>query len=255
LSHRSALLLHGLPVIGAPPARPQLTVPPRASGDLLGAELHRATLADDDVAVVGDFPVTAIARSLIDVARRHSLLHSVTALDAALHTHRVTAEELAAVLLRWWNWPRIRQAQRAVELADALSESPLESVSRLVLRWEGLAPPALQVTLLDPYGAPVGRGDFYWDEFGVIAEADGRSKYGDRSALMKEKLRQGSRTWGPSSAGGAGRTRCTTGPLCATGWSGPSSEVARGTDRVCPACGRSRPENRAAAGQTRSRTG
>jgi hypothetical protein len=77
-----------------------------------------------------------------------------------------------------------------VRLADARAESPLESVSRLVLRWAGLPTPDLQVTLFDEYGVPVGRGDFYWDEFGVVGEADGRTKYDDRSVLTREKLRQ-----------------------------------------------------------------
>ncbi len=190
LSHRSALLAHGLPVIGAAPMRPQLTVPPRTTGDLLDAELHRATLAPEDLVEVGGVLVTSVARTLIDVARRHTVTHSVAALDAALHARRVTCQELEPVLLRCWNWPRIRRAHRAVRLADARAESPLESVSRLVLLWAGLPTPDLQVTLLDEYRVARGRGDFYWDEFGVVGEADGRGKYDARSVLTREKYRQ-----------------------------------------------------------------
>ena len=32
--------------------------------------------------------------------------------------------------------------------------------------------------------------DFYWDEFGVAGEADGRGKYDDRDVLSAEKDRQ-----------------------------------------------------------------
>jgi hypothetical protein len=134
--------------------------------------------------------VTSIARTLIDVTRRHGLLLSVAALDAALHEERVSSAELEDVLSRCWNWPRIRRAHQALQLVDGRAESPLESVSRLVLRWQGIPMPELQVTLFDEYGVPAGRGDFYWDEFGVVGEADGRTKYDDRSVLTREKLRQ-----------------------------------------------------------------
>ncbi len=74
--------------------------------------------------------------------------------------------------------------------ADGRAESPLESVSRLVLRWLALPTPDLQTTLCDRNGVFLGRADFYWDEFGVAGEADGRLKYEDRDVLTAEKLRQ-----------------------------------------------------------------
>jgi hypothetical protein len=36
----------------------------------------------------------------------------------------------------------------------------------------------------------VARVDFYWDELGVVGEADGRLKYSDGSDLYAEKRRQ-----------------------------------------------------------------
>jgi hypothetical protein len=75
-------------------------------------------------------------------------------------------------------------------LSDGRSESPLESISRLVLAWLGLPKPDLQPVILDQYGRPLGRLDFYWDEFGVAGEADGRSKYVSRAVLTAEKERQ-----------------------------------------------------------------
>ena len=56
------------------------------------------------------------------------------ALDKALHEGWVSYDDLEAVLRMCWNWPGIRRAQRAVRLADGRAESPLESVSRLVMR-------------------------------------------------------------------------------------------------------------------------
>src|SRR5262249_50244 len=60
----------------------------------------------------------------------------------------------------------------------------------LVIARLGLPAPEPQVTILDEFLRVVGRADFYWDEYGVIGEADGRSKYDDRPVLTAEKDRQ-----------------------------------------------------------------
>ncbi|MGH8962686.1 MAG: hypothetical protein ACRDWT_16110 [Jatrophihabitantaceae bacterium] len=44
--------------------------------------------------------------------------------------------------------------------------------------------------LFDTGGRFVGRADFYWPEFGVVGEADGRMKYDDRTVLLAEKRRR-----------------------------------------------------------------
>ena len=66
----------------------------------------------------------------------------------------------------------------------------MESVSRLVLAQLGLPAPELQAIIRTEDGWVVGRTDFYWDEFGVAGEADGRSKYTEREVLTDEKDRQ-----------------------------------------------------------------
>lgn len=190
ISHRSALLVHGLPVVGERPALPELTVPPRMIGRLANAHLHRATLFEQDVTCVDDVPLTTVARTVIDVARSRSTATGVAAIDAALHRRLATMAELDDVLLRCWNWPGIRRAQRTMRLVDGRAESPLESVSRLVLRSLRLAVPDIQPLLLDEYHHAVARLDFYWDEVGVAGEADGRSKYDERPVLTAEKERQ-----------------------------------------------------------------
>jgi hypothetical protein len=66
----------------------------------------------------------------------------------------------------------------------------LESLSRLVFPILGIPRPEMQKHIFDRYGRLVGRADFYWDEFGVAGEADGRSKYDGRAILTEEKQRQ-----------------------------------------------------------------
>jgi hypothetical protein len=194
VSHRSAALLLGLPVLAGPPGRPEITVPPKAAGNHPGVALHRAQLRRDDIVLVGDVPVTSAARTCVDVARHRPLEASVALVDAALHQGLTTREEVEDVVRFCWNWPGIRRAQHAVSLSDGRAESPLESVSRLVIPRLGFPLPALQTWIHDPSGRAVGRSDFYWDEVGVIGEADGRFKYevtpGEQDPLFREKDRQ-----------------------------------------------------------------
>jgi very-short-patch-repair endonuclease len=48
----------------------------------------------------------------------------------------------------------------------------------------------LQQVILDEHGSFVARVDFYWDDCGVVGEADGALKYDGRQALMAERRRQ-----------------------------------------------------------------
>lgn len=190
VSHRSAALIHGLPLLEVPPKRPDLTITPRGTGDVAAALLHRATLRPADIIEIDGLPVTTVARTVIDLARSMSTAAALVTTDAALNRGLADADDLELILRACRNWPGIRRARRTLMAADGRAESPLESVSRLVLRWLALPTPDLQTTLCDRNGVFLGRADFYWDEFGVAGEADGRLKYEDRDVLTAEKLRQ-----------------------------------------------------------------
>ena len=189
VSHRSAALLHGLPVFGRS-FRPELTVSRNGTGDTAGALVHRARLRDVDVVEVDGIRVTSVARTVSDIGRSRSALHSVPVADAALHAKVTSRDEIADVLQSCRGWPRVRYARHALELADGRAESPLESVSRLIMPRLGLPPPMIQPLVLDERGVVIARLDFYWDEFGVGGEADGRLKYRDPATLVAEKYRQ-----------------------------------------------------------------
>lgn len=73
---------------------------------------------------------------------------------------------------------------------DGRAESALESISRLAIADLRLPVPDLQPLARDRLGLAAGRLDFYWDEFGVAGEADGRSKYDERPVMVAEKERQ-----------------------------------------------------------------
>jgi very-short-patch-repair endonuclease len=101
---------------------------------------------------------------------------------------------MQSVLRAQWNWPRIIHAMSVVREADGRSESALESYIRGRCIRLRLPRPQLQHWLGDEH-APIARVDFWWDEFRLVGEADGRLKYDpdqdpDDNALRREKDRE-----------------------------------------------------------------
>jgi hypothetical protein len=169
---------------------PELTVAPRSGMNIPDVHIYRATLRPEDVVLLGEARVTSMPRTLADVARHRPVAAAVAAMDAALHRELVTVEEIQDVLRFCVHWPLVPRGWRALKLADGRAESPLESISRLLFPMLGLPVPNIQQTIFDRSGRLIGRADYYWDEFGVVGEADGRTKYSDRTVLTREKERQ-----------------------------------------------------------------
>ncbi len=172
------------------PVRPCITIRPPGNGDTLAAHLHRARLLDDDVVTTGSVRRTRLSRAIVDIARELGAEEAVVVADAALSRYLTSRAQLDRELESQSNWPRIASAHRAVRLCSALSESPLESVSRIRIVESGLPEPELQTELADVHGRFVGRVDFYWDRLGVVGEADGMGKYVSADVLRAEKVRQ-----------------------------------------------------------------
>jgi hypothetical protein len=190
VSHTAAAVLHGLPTYREP-ERPCLTVSPGASLRVkINAHLHRATLAPEQLREVDGALVTSVARTVLDIAREQGIDAAVVTGDAALNARAVTADQLDEALAGQLLWPGRLAAARTVELITPGSESPLDSLSRLRMADWGLPPPTLQQQIGDNQGWFLGRVDFYWDEFGVVGEADGEAKYDGLDAVLAEKRRQ-----------------------------------------------------------------
>jgi hypothetical protein len=141
---------------------------------------------------VDGVPATTAARTVVDLARWVSFRGGVVVADSALR-NGVGRDEMQRVAGDCARWPGIRKAGEVIAFADGRAASPLESISRVAFQDWGLPPPQLQVTLVwDEFGNPKTIVDFYWEEFGVVGEADGLLKYDDeeRLSLRAEKLRQ-----------------------------------------------------------------
>ena len=179
VSHQSAAVMYRLPVWHLPLTRVHATRSRRSSGLRTGQlHVHPAPLDADETAVVDGVAVTAVARTVADIARTVGFEEAVAVLDAALHRHLVTPTELAAALDRMAGWPGSPRARRAVEFADPRSMSVGESRSRVRMAQHGVAVPVLQWPAVGPGGRLLGTADFGWPDQGVAGEFDGFAKYG-----------------------------------------------------------------------------
>lgn len=179
ISHRSAAVLHGLPLWPAYRGPVEITrAPPAWTGHSARLRIHVARLAEDEIALIDGLLVTALPRTLLDLGRLLSLDGAVVAADFALHSGSVTDAELSRCLARMRGIPGSRKAADLVSFADAGAASVGESRSRVALARLGLPRPVLQLEIRDQDGRRIAITDFGWPEEGVVGEFDGRVKYG-----------------------------------------------------------------------------
>jgi hypothetical protein len=189
-SHSAARIL-GLEFLNWPPD--ELVVAsshPKVRGERRdGYVLRLAGLPENQLRVRHGVPITAAARTVVDLAGELPFKDAVVLADSALRLGRASMRQLREVLHDCSGWPGTRAAQEVVAFADKKSGSVLESVSRVGFREQGLPAPQTQVAIGDEW-EQYGEVDFLWDEFNVIGEADGLAKYepdGRRSTRDKIK--------------------------------------------------------------------
>lgn len=186
VSHGSAAAFWQIPLLGVEPQDVHLTVPPASGGrSYPGVVKHCVPLSEDDIVELDGVAVTSLARTLVDLAATVRLLPAVVAIDSTLRvdrfartTPRMTKPQLRAAYERRMPFAGHARALEAVEFADERVDSPLESVSRVNMRAIGCPKPVLQQRFDDHRGL-IGFSEFHWPEFGLVGEADGRSKYTD----------------------------------------------------------------------------
>lgn len=199
----SAVALTGLPIIGSWP-RHLYVMSGNSKGSRRREVISVARTAEVPTAMTAGLVTTALEFSLVQLARHASLVAAVVATDAALRVSRgadappplTTPASLWAEHERLLPYHGSRRVEAVFERAVTGADTPLETASRLVIEEFGFPAPVLQHRLML---ADLGRAaylDFFWAEYGVAAEADGRGKYlGDGvdatvDAVLAEKARE-----------------------------------------------------------------
>lgn len=153
--------------------------------------VHLARLAPAEVVERGAYPVTAAARTVVDVARSWAEVDAVAAADAALLRGLTTHEELLHTLEQHATVAGTPAVRRVLRLADGRAESWLETCGRLCFAAGGLPPFVPQVEIwLD--GDLLKVVDGWYPEAALAVEFDGKVKYGGtvegaRRSVWEEK--------------------------------------------------------------------
>lgn len=189
MSHRTAALAHGLPLLGELPPAPELTRDPRGPDDTSRTPgLHVAGLPESERTSVGGIPVTTLTRTAVDVARSQPVRAGLVVADAVLR-RLVLREELVAAAVARRGWPGGPRAATVAGFADGRAETPLETITRLAYRQQRLPDPETQVEVWRD-GRFVALVDFLFREQRTVGEADGMAKYDQPGALRAEKRRE-----------------------------------------------------------------
>jgi hypothetical protein len=146
-----------------------------APGDLIervGVRCHRRVLDPKDVRELDGIALTSPVRTILDLASQLSLIDLVVVMDAALHKRTCTREQLVA-RAQDRGIRGITQFRRALTLSDGRSESPMETLMRLVIVLSGLPAPTPQFKVYDTYGAFVARTDLRAHGVRAAFEYDG----------------------------------------------------------------------------------
>ena len=192
VSHQSAALVWGLPTWHLPTTA-HLLHPVRRSGrSATDITWHTASAGGRPTLQHSGLRVTQLEQTVVDCLRTAAPLDAVVITDAAL-ARGADREGIEHLLMIVSGQRGAARGRELLDLADAGSQSPWESVCRVVLQAVGLPAPETQVRV----DTHLGRfyADLGWRQWRFLVEFDGATKYSgdDRaatSALMAEKRRQ-----------------------------------------------------------------
>lgn len=187
LSHATAARLLGLPEVGgaagvgthpsaldAPPELHVTVAPPARAPRIAGVRAHAQRISAREVRFSRGLPVTSAARTWSDLAATASVRQLVMLGDAVIGGHAPLAsrDDLRAALPAA-GARGARRARRAIELVNERSESPQESLLRVILADAGLPEPDVNIDLRAPDGRLLARPDLRFRRERVILEYEG----------------------------------------------------------------------------------
>jgi hypothetical protein len=181
----SAAALWRLPISTTWPLTPTV-LGERRTGGRSSPHLHvNGDGMPSEIWVVDGLAATSLPRTLVDVARRGSFETAVVMADRALaaippaaegvESFRVTAGELRSELHGLGLVQGVGRVLAVIEFTNGLSGSVGESVTRVTIHSLGCPAPILQQEFRDALGRMF--VDFWWPEFRLIGEFDGKGKY------------------------------------------------------------------------------
>jgi hypothetical protein len=145
-------------------------------------------VADDEITVVDDLPVTTLARTAFDLGRYQKRVAALARLDALMRAAPFSVDEVSMLLKRYGPVRGVRQLRELLPLVDPGAASPKESWLRLLLIDNGFPIPETQIPVLEG-GLPFAFLDMGWRHIQLAVEYDGDQHRTDRPQYVKDMRR------------------------------------------------------------------
>lgn len=197
--NQTAALIHGLDMYGVDLSKVHVHLLGGGAGRTeSGIQYHQAPPDQSELLPWNGGLVCAPARAAMEVAATVNVESSLVILDSALRHSAVDMEQLMALFEAFRYRAGHTHLQIAIRLTQPGSGSVGESRSRYFFWRYHIPAPALQVEFRDSSGALLGIVDFFWEQYGVIGEFDGKVKYSKflrpgetaEDAMFREKQRE-----------------------------------------------------------------
>ncbi|MFI5839051.1 DUF559 domain-containing protein [Catenuloplanes sp. NPDC051500] len=177
----------GVPDSGAP-VSVTVPLPRRMRGQDRLVVCHQLLPPGDVVSFAG-VPVTSPARTAFDVGRQTDRRAAIMALDALLHRKVVKKERLADLVADRSGWPGVALFAARLGETEPLTESPMETLLRLLITDAGLPRPVAQVDVTTAAGRWLARVDFAYPALRIAIEYEG-DHHRDRDTFREDITRK-----------------------------------------------------------------
>lgn len=187
-SHTSAGWLWGL-LRTRPSGAVHVTAPIRRHKKA-SLHLHFSRLADEDRAVCDGVPLTAVPRTLLDLAATPGLSGLDHAIERSEELRLLDLTAVDALLRRAGRHPGVGRLRRALSIYRDEREEPAFTRSRLERRFLDLVKAAGLPTPTMNYAIGEYELDAYWQRERFAVELDVYGTHGSRAAFERDRLRQ-----------------------------------------------------------------
>ena len=145
-----------------------------------GIDVCQESLDDADIVVLDGLRVTSPVRTVFDCLRWLKNPEGLVVADSLAHLDLVEVAEVRAYFASKRRLRNLRIGERLVDLIEPLSESPMETRTRVRLIDAGLPRPQSQYEVFTALGRFVGRLDLAYPEVRLGVEYDGAEHWKQR---------------------------------------------------------------------------
>lgn len=191
-SHTTAARIHGAPL----PARFDGEAKVHLASPTGGSRMRRPGVVGhrlkSEVVEIEGMPVESLPDLFVHLAPMLSLEELVAVGDWMVAPRRrgsLSIAELFDAVRRYEGVRGLERARHALALVRVGSESPRESLVRLLIAFRGLPEPTLQHEVRDSAGAFVARIDLCWPELRLAVEYDGEQHVDDPAQVARDAIR------------------------------------------------------------------